>query len=228
MTTPAFQRARSAESKRRRSQALIDAARSLALEDGVASVTLTAIAKRAGVHHSAMRRYFDSHKEVLLQLAAEGWTRWSGAVCEALAGEQAQPRRLAEVLATTLAADPLFCDLLANVPLHLEHEVDVDRVIDFKKRTREPITDMVGAIVSATPSLDADGARDIVLSANALGATLWQVTHPAKSLAAAQERDPDLMVIAVTDFTGTLLRLLTATCLGIAGASRSEPERMKG
>ncbi|MEU3982870.1 TetR family transcriptional regulator [Streptomyces sp. NPDC026672] len=221
MSTPAFQRARSAESKRQRSQALIDAARCLAIEGGVASVTLTAIAKRVGVHHSAMRRYFDSHKDVLLQLAAEGWIRWSQAVRDALQGEEAvPPQRLATVLAATLAADPLFCDLLANVPLHLEHEVAVDRVIDFKKRTGRPIADMVDAITAAVPSLDANGARDIVLAADALAATLWQVAHPAQSLAAAQERNPGLTVITVTDFPGTLTRLLTATCLGLAGDNR--------
>ncbi|MFJ5265789.1 TetR family transcriptional regulator [Streptomyces sp. NPDC088387] len=216
MTTPPFQRARSAESKRRRAQDLIDAARVLATEQGVAGVTLTAIAQSAGVHHSAVRRYFDSHKEVLLHLAAEGWIRWSQAVCEALRGERAEADRLADVLATTLAADPLFCDLLANVPLHLEHAVDVDRVIDFKQRTRAPIAAMVEAIAAAAPSLDARAASDVVLAADALAATLWQVTHPAQGLASAQLRDPDLAAISVTDFLGTLRRLLAATCMGLA------------
>lgn len=77
-----FQRARTEENKRQRAAALVEAARSLALETGVASVTLTAVAGRAGIHYSAVRRYFTSHKEVLLHLAAEGWARWSGTVCE--------------------------------------------------------------------------------------------------------------------------------------------------
>src|SRR5246500_3537273 len=79
-----FQRARTEENKRQRAAALVEAARSLALETGVASVTLTAVANRAGIHYSAVRRYFTSHKEVLLHLAAEGWERWSTTVCEQL------------------------------------------------------------------------------------------------------------------------------------------------
>ena len=79
--TATFQRARTEENKRRRAAALVEAARSLAIETGVASVTLTAVAGRAGIHYSAVRRYFTSHKEVLLHLAAEGWVRWSGTVC---------------------------------------------------------------------------------------------------------------------------------------------------
>ena len=82
MAQLAFQRARTEENKRQRAAALVEAARSLALETGGASVTLTAVASRAGIHYSAVRRYFTSHKEVLLQLAAEGWQRWSNKVCE--------------------------------------------------------------------------------------------------------------------------------------------------
>ena len=66
--------ARTEEEKRQRAAAIVEAARSLALDTGVASVTLTGVANRAGVHYSAVRRYFSSH-EVLLHLAAEGWTR---------------------------------------------------------------------------------------------------------------------------------------------------------
>src|SRR5277367_4235233 len=70
-----------------------------------------------------------AHKEVLLHLAAEGWVRWSNTVCAALREpDPMSPSRVAETLANGLAADPLFCDLLANLHLHLhlEHEVDLD------------------------------------------------------------------------------------------------------
>src|ERR1700761_1026470 len=115
MAPLAFQRARTEENKRQRAAALVEAARSLAVETGVASVTLTAVANRAGIHYSAVRRYFTSHKEVLLHLAAEGWARFSHTVCENL-GEPGpmSPARVADALADGLAADPLFCDLLAN------------------------------------------------------------------------------------------------------------------
>jgi AcrR family transcriptional regulator len=66
VANPSFQRARSAENKRQRASALVETARSLALETGVASVTMSAVADRAGVHHSAVRRHFSSHKDVLI------------------------------------------------------------------------------------------------------------------------------------------------------------------
>jgi AcrR family transcriptional regulator len=102
-----FQRARTEENKRRRAAALVEAARSLAVETGIASVTLTAVAGCAGIHYSAVRRYFTSHKEVLLHLSVEGWVRWAETVCEKLAETgPMSPSRVAETLANGLASDP--------------------------------------------------------------------------------------------------------------------------
>ena len=40
--------------------------------------------------------------------------------------------RVAKTLANGLAADPLFCDLLANLHPHLEHEVDLETVVEIR------------------------------------------------------------------------------------------------
>ncbi|WP_208298750.1 TetR family transcriptional regulator [Streptomyces liangshanensis] len=219
MTNPSFQRARSAENKRQRASALMEAARSLALESGVASVTLTAVADRAGVHHSAVRRYFSSHKDVLLQLAAEGWVAWSDAVREGLdalaPATPVTPAAVAGILARALDADPLFCDLLANVPLHLEHDVHVERVTAFKHVSRAAVVSLADAIENALPGLDGRGALDIVTAANALAATLWQVAHPPEALARVYAEDPGVSPSWALDFVPTLTRLLTATVVGL-------------
>ena len=213
-----FQRARSEDKKRQRAVALVEAARSLALESGVASVTLTDVANRAGVHYSAVRRYFTSHKEVLLHLAAEGWVRWSNTVCERLrdAGP-VSPSRLAEELADALAADPLFCDLLANLHLHLEHEVEIDRVLEVKQISTAAVTSLAEAIEQALPGLGRPGAYDVILAAYSLAAPLWQLANPPKKLADAyaEAKATDVPPDWNIDFTSALTRLITATCVGL-------------
>ena len=217
-----FRRARSPESKQERAASLLEAARSLAVEQGVASVTLTAIAERAGVHHSAMRRYYASYKEVLLRLAAEGWSRWSARVSGALAAQDpVSLADLARIMADALAEDPLFCDLLANVPLHLEHEVATERVVEFKQVTSPAIAAMAQAIARHVPGLDEQQALDVVTAANALSATLWQVSHPSPELARTFEAEPQLVLVQVDDFRTTLVRLLAATCTGLASLGRA-------
>lgn len=217
-----FRRARTEENKRQRAAALMEAARSLASETGVVSVTLTAVASRAGIHYSAVRRYFTSHKEVLMRLATEGWVRWSETVC----GQLAEPgpmsaERVAETLANGLAADPLFCDLLANLHLHFEHEVDVDRVVEMKRTTTAAWLELADAIERALPRLGRSGAFDMLLAAYSMAAALWQIANPPERLTDAYEHDetdirpPEWVV----DFASALTRLLTATCNGMIAGS---------
>ena len=59
--------------------------------------------------------------------------RWSNTVCTTLRtpGPMA-PSRTAATSADGLAADPLFCDLVANLPLHLKREVDLETVVEIR------------------------------------------------------------------------------------------------
>ncbi len=216
MRQVSFQRARSEEKKRQRAAALIEAARSVALETGVASVTLTAVANRAGMHYSAVRRYYSSHKEVLLRVAAERWERWSDAVCKALSEPgPMSPGRVAEALTGGLVADPLFCDLLANLHLHLEHEVDAERVIEVKTMSTAAGLVMANAIEQALPGLGQKGALDLLLASYSLAAPLWQIAHPPEGLADAYAMQPEVPPDWNLDFAEALTRLLTATCVGL-------------
>lgn len=211
-----FQRARSDEKKQQRAAALMEAARSVALESGVASVTLTAVAGRAGVHYSAVRRYFSSHKELLLRLAAESWQRWSDSVCAALREPgPMSPVRVAETLADGLAADPLFCDLLANQHLNLEHEVSAEQVIEVRRVSTTAGLAMADAIAQALPRLGQKGALDLLLASYSLASPLWQIANPPEGLSDAYAEEPDLPPDWNLDFTAALTRLLTATCIGL-------------
>jgi AcrR family transcriptional regulator len=211
-----FQRARSEDKKRQRAAALVEAARSLALESGVASVTLTDVANRAGVHYSAVRRYFTSHKEVLLHLAAEGWARFSHNVCANLAEPgPMSPARVADTLANCLAADPLFCDLLANLKLHLEHEVALEQVLEFKETSNAAVISLTDAIENALPALGRSGAFDVLLASYSLAAPLWQMANPPKRLADAYANRTDVPPDWKIDFTAALSRLITAVCIGL-------------
>ncbi|WP_329149569.1 TetR family transcriptional regulator [Streptomyces niveus] len=71
-------------------------------------MTLNEIAATAGVHASAVRRYFESREGIYLRLAATEWDGWATTVEGELdrAGTLSA-RDLAAVLARTLADDPL-------------------------------------------------------------------------------------------------------------------------
>jgi hypothetical protein len=59
--------------------------------------------------------------------------RWSKAACAMLSEPSPMsPSRAAKALANGLGADLFFCDLLANLHLHLEHKVDLERVVEIR------------------------------------------------------------------------------------------------
>jgi len=215
MGSATYQRARSEEHKRERAAAFLGAARAVALRDGVHGTTLVAIAREAGLHHSAVRRYFPSRDAVLLRLAADGWERWADRITERLDRGTGSPGDVAEVLVDTLVSDELFCDLLGNVPLHLERGVDEQELLSFKREAMAALARIVAVVSSAVPELGTEGARSLMTAANSLAANLWQVCHPPPALAAIYEREPELGHVA-TDFTPVLRRLLTATARGLA------------
>jgi Tetracyclin repressor-like, C-terminal domain len=126
-------------------------------------------------------------------------------------------RRLLEA-ARSLAletADPLFCDLLANLHLHLEHEVDLEMVVEIRRSSAAAVMSLAEAIEQALPALGRLGALDILLAAYSLGAPLWQIAHPPQGLTDAYAEKPEVPPDRKLDFASALTRLLTATCVGL-------------
>jgi AcrR family transcriptional regulator len=209
-----YERARSDEHKRERAAAFLEAARTVALREGVHDTTLVAIAQAAGLHHSAVRRYFPSRDAVLLRLAADGWDRWADRITERLEGATETPGGIVAVLVATLVTDELFCDLLGNVPLQLERGVDEQELLTFKHDATAAVARIVAAISAAAPELGAHGARRLMTAANALAANLWQACHPPPALAAIYQREPELGHLP-SDFAPILRELLEATANGL-------------
>ena len=79
-TAEAFQRARRPEQKQQRQDAILGAARELALRDGVRNVSLADIAARIGIHKSALLRYFETREQIFLELTAAAWRDWAQAL----------------------------------------------------------------------------------------------------------------------------------------------------
>src|SRR5258706_3374562 len=101
MTAEAFQRARRPEQKQQRQDAILDAARELALRDGVRAVSLADIAARVGIHKSALLRYFETREQIFLELTAQAWREWTAALHAEL--DDAAPRSARSASAAPVA-----------------------------------------------------------------------------------------------------------------------------
>lgn len=208
-------RARSQEAKLRRTEDLLDAARMLATDlGGVRRLTLTAVTEAAGLHPSAVRRYFDSKEELLLELAERGWREWHGALTGRLAdARNLTPVQTATAVADTLAAQPLFCDLLTHVPLGLEGEVAIERAYRFKTNSFAAFDGIVDAMTNSG-TITAEQAQELVVAALGLAANLWQVSNPSPTLAELYAQNPRWGELA-ENFEPRLTRMLQAIAVGL-------------
>lgn len=228
MVPPEFERARSAEAKRVRETAILDAAARLATEHGVRAVTLTDIAAAVGMHKSAMLRYFETREEIFLRLSANGWIEWSQAMRDLLgplAGEgaadpEARIATVAGFLADSLVARPLFCDLLAHTPLNLERGVSFGSVRSFKMTAIAEAGAVTAALCEALPLSPSQGL-DVVATATAMAGALWQMAAPGTELRRFYEDSPEL-AHAVVDVAPRLTSILTAL---LRGFPRESPLR---
>ncbi len=213
-----FQRARSAEAKRQREQAILDAACRLALRGGTRGVTLTGIAEKVGMHKSALLRYFETREQIFLRLTAAGWQDWSTDVRARLdALDAPTPETVAGILATTLVARPLFCDLLAEAPLNLERNVSIDSARTFKLAVLAEVERITDSIARAT-GLGAEDAGDVVSAATSLTGAIWQMATPGPELAALYRNDPRL-AHAVVEVEPRVAHMLAGMIGGFRAAS---------
>jgi tetracycline repressor-like protein len=114
----------------------------------------------------------------------------------------------------TVAALPVFCDLLSHVAMSLEGDVDIERARRYKTNSFAAHDEMVTTLERASV-MTAEQVRALVAAALAFAATFWQVSHPTPTLAALYEQVPAWGHVAL-DFAPRLRLLLESTALGLA------------
>jgi AcrR family transcriptional regulator len=195
-TSAAFQRARRPEQKQQREDAILGAARELALEHGVRNVSLNDIAARIGIHKSALLRYFETREQIFLYLTAASWLDWGQALHAGLdgvsPGSAGSAGLVADVVARSFTDRPLLCDLIPHTALNLERNVSAEAVRRYKLTSLGVISDAAGVVHRVLPDLTGDECREFVSTMASLAGALWQIANPPPALAELYATDPDL------------------------------------
>lgn len=211
-----FQRARDPEQKAQRRQELLEAARALLAADGLAGVGLSAIARAAGLAKSNVYRYFGSREEILMALLADDAFAWLAAFereVAPLAGRN-DAAQVAAILARTIGAHALTCQLIAVVAGVLEHNTSEAAAAEFKAQMLDLSIRIRNAIHAALPAIPIDRVIAFVRYLHALIAGLWPMAHPAPMMAPLLRR-PEYASLASdfeTDLRGCLRPLLEGLC----------------
>ena len=206
MSTETYQRARRPEQKLERRDAILSAARELALRDGVRTVSLADIAARVGIHKSALLRYFETREQIFLELTAAAWREWVAALHAEL--DQVAPGSaalVADVFARSFGDRPLLCDLIAHTPLNLERNVSPEAVRRYKLTSLGAVGEAASLVRRVLPELTLAECTEFVATLASLAGSLWQIANPAPALAELYASDPALAQACV-DLTPRLRR----------------------
>lgn len=215
MRIPAFQRAREPEQKELRRQELVRAASRLLADGGMTAVSLSAIAREAGLAKSNVYRYFESREEILLEILVADEVAWVGELERAFAplAGRGDVDAVARRIASTIARRPITCELIAVVANVLEHNIGPEAVLAFKTRVLELSIRLGNALHAALPQLPHDQTPGFLRCLHALVAGLWPMAHPAPLMAEVLQRR-ELRTLAC-DFEGDLRGGVTAMLRGL-------------
>lgn len=165
------QRARTAEQKELRRQAVLEAAEAYFLVVGYEAFSMAQLAKKAGVVKGTLYLYFKTREELFLTLYERSLIRWS----EVFVGYLSKPQtsqEYAQVLYTTAVADGTFLPLLIRLEHVIEHNVSVVRLIDSKRVFIRQVN-LIASLTSSSLKLSQAQAIEVVKTMGVLliGAT---------------------------------------------------------
>lgn len=162
-------------------QALLTAAEAVLVRDGIAGLGLRAIAREAGVSHTAPKHHFGETTAMLSELAAVGYRRLSAAMLSALAGaKETRGRRKAighAYVHFALDNPALFGLMFRNELIDMKHPA-------LQEASRNAMRIMATTIGDETPVPAAAAAAAVELSEpDALRVTAaWAYVHGLATL----------------------------------------------
>lgn len=216
-----FVRARRPEHKQQRREAILAAARDLALRRGIRAITLGDLAEAVGLAKSNVVRYFGTREEIFVELCSEEGYRLRDALLPRL--EEVTSDDLPHVLASTLMEHELLCELVSQLTTHLEHNVSFAAAERLKLSNTVVIGDLARVLAARPVGLDLEQARLLLTATSQIGAGLWAASRPSDVVLDVYAVHPELVP------TGSVLVTLERLVAALATGLRAErPARDRG
>ena len=220
-----FQRARSEEQREVRRRAILATAAAMLAEMPVAQVSLNELSRRVGLAKSNVLRYFESREAVLLELLNATWQDWiaeldpdlrAGIDADAPTAERGD--QLAAVLAGSLAARPVLCDLISAQAAVLERNLSPQVAAEYKRAAIANVAALGRLVLPHVRELGQRDADRFVAASVMVTGAVWAHTHPSAAMLAAYDADPGLASMRL-DFTATVREVLGVLIAGLLARS---------
>ena len=179
------QRARSAEQKALRRQAVLEAAEAYFLEVGYEAFSMAQLAKKAGLVKGTLYLYFKTREELFMTLYEQSLNRWTQVFVRYLS-EPMSSEAYARTLHNTALADGAFVPLLIRLEHVIEHNVSIPRLVESKQLFLRQV-EVVAQSTSVALQLTLEQAREV---AKTMGVLLIGATRADQGPSLALEELP--------------------------------------
>ena len=198
-------RARSAEQKALRRQALLDAAEKYFLETGYEAFSMNQLAKKTGIVKGTIYLYFKTREELFLTLYEQSLIRWSQVFIGYLSNAMTS-KAYAQTLYNTALADGTFLPLLIRLEHVIEHNVEIPRLIKSKRVFIRQV-EVVAKPSSTSLKLSKAQAREVVKT---MGVLLIGATQADQGPSLDNEELPEDVQNLITSFSSEPLFIKNA------------------
>jgi AcrR family transcriptional regulator len=189
--TVSFQRARRPEQMAARRTAILNAARAVLADKGVADISLRELSQRVGLAKSNVLRYFDSREAIFLELLDEECRSYLAELEQLLGKPRARKQnyaneiRVATTIADSLAARRLLCELVSAMAGVLERNISTDFARDIKVRAMGNIAGLAQLIARHLPWIGDSYAASFAEGTLTLAAGMYPFSIPTEPVALA-------------------------------------------
>lgn len=184
-----FQRARNDEQRAERRQLILTTTRRMLRDAPAAELTLNELSRQVGLAKSNVVRYFETREAILLAVLEEELGLWADDVTGRLAPD-ATGAQVAALLAETMAARPVMCDLMSIHSAVLERNVSTAVALAHKRGMVAPIWKIATAVIEVFPDITEAVAVKLVTVAFLNAGALWPNSRPNAALREAYASDP--------------------------------------
>ena len=209
------QRARKQEDKQARRDAILEVAATMLGRREFNSITMAEVARRCGLAKGTLYLYFGSKEELFLAALERELAAWFDALGAQLArGGAIDPDGFGRVVARSLRERDTLTDLLTILHSVLEHNIDPEAALAFKRMLRDKLVDGGAVLQRVLPQMPPGGGVRLLIRVHALVVGLRQMADPSPSVAEVLRRE-ELAVLRV-DFEAELAAAIAALIRGMA------------
>lgn len=126
---------------------------------------------------------------------------------------------VADVLARSIAARPVMCDLISAQSAVLERNISTEVALRHKRAIAAEVSVVVDAVGRVVPELTPGQAYQVIAHTLLMTAGSWPQSRPAPALQAAYEADSEVAATRM-DFTEVVRDLVDLLITGMLSRNR--------